>query len=68
MPNEPKPSRPTPEAGASDYQARPDEHLDKESGTRMPTPDPKDHTGDPDELNPAMRELRDRQNRRPTEG
>jgi hypothetical protein len=66
MPNEPKNS--SSEAGASDYQARSDEHLDKQSGARVPTPDPKDQTGDPDEDNPAMRELRDRQNRRPTEG
>lgn len=55
------------EPGTSDYKARPDEHVDKESGARVPTPDPKDQTGDPDEANPAMRELRDRQSRNITE-
>jgi hypothetical protein len=48
----------------SDYQASPDEHVDPESGARVPTPDPRDQTGDPDEANPAMRELRERQNKR----
>jgi hypothetical protein len=52
-------------ANGSDYQALPDEHVDQKSGARVPTPDPKDQTGDPDEANPAMRELRDRQNKRP---
>jgi hypothetical protein len=40
-----------------------DEHVD-ETGTRVPTPDPKDQTGDPDETNPAMRVLRERKSRR----
>jgi hypothetical protein len=48
------------EAGASDYKAAPDAHVD-ENGERVPTPDPKDQTGDPDADNPAMRELRKRQ-------
>ena len=47
-----------------DRKARSDEHIDKQTGARVPTPDPKDQTGDPDEANPAMRELRDRQSRR----
>ncbi len=51
------------EADASDYQAAPDKHVDEESGERVPTPDPKDQTGDPDADNPAMRELRKRQNK-----
>ena len=51
------------EAGASDFQAAPDEHVDEQSGARVPTPDPKDQTGDPDADNPAMRELRKRQNK-----
>jgi hypothetical protein len=69
MPNQKKPTRPDAEAAPSDYRAATtDEHVDHESGERVPTPDPKDQTGDPDEMNPAMRELRDRQNRRPTEG
>ena len=37
------------EPGASDYKAQPDEHVDKQSGARVPTPDPKDQTGDPEE-------------------
>jgi hypothetical protein len=49
------------EAGASKYGA-PDTHVDQKSGARVPTPDPKDQTGDPEEDNPAMRELRKRQN------
>lgn len=52
------------EADESDYKARPDEHVDEQSGKRVPTPDPKDQTGDPDADNPAMRELHKRQNRR----
>ena len=69
MPNEPKDSAPREEPSASDYQAKPDAHLDQQSGARVPTPDPKDQTGDPDEDdNPAMRELRERQSRRTTEG
>jgi hypothetical protein len=52
------------EAGASDHQAAADSHVDEQSGARVPTPDPKDQTGDPDEPNPAMRELRKRQNNR----
>ena len=51
------------EAGASDFRAAPDSHVDQESGTRVPTPDPKDQTGDPDADNPAMRELHKRQNK-----
>ena len=50
--------------GASDYKAVTDEHVDQKTGARVPTPDPKDQTGDPDEANPAMRELRERQNRK----
>ena len=50
------------EPGASDYQAATDAHVDEQSGARVPTPDPKDQTGDPEEDNPAMRELRKRQN------
>lgn len=68
MPKQPEDQGPAKEAGASDYKAAPDAHVDQASGERVPTPDPKDQTGDPDEMNPAMRELRDRQNRRPTEG
>jgi hypothetical protein len=68
MPNEPKETRSQSEAGASDYSARPDEHVDQQSGERVPTPDPKDQTGDPDETNPAMRALRERQSRRAAEG
>jgi hypothetical protein len=51
------------EADASDYQAASDAHVDEKSGARVPTPDPKDQTGDPEEDNPAMRELRKRQNK-----
>lgn len=51
------------EAGASDYKAAPDAHVDEKNGARVPTPDPKDQTGDPEEDNPAMRELRKRQNK-----
>jgi hypothetical protein len=56
------------EAGASEYQAAPDAHVDERTGARVPTPDPKDQTGDPeqdngDAGNPAMRELRKRQNK-----
>jgi hypothetical protein len=50
------------EADASDYQAS-DAHVDEQSGARVPTPDPKDQTGDPDADNAAMRELRKRQNK-----
>ena len=53
------------EAGASDYAAR-DTHVDEQAGERVPTPDPKDQTGDPDADNPAMRELRKRQGDRDT--
>ena len=49
-------------AGASDYSAAPDPHVDEQSGARVPTPDPKDQTGDPEDT-PAMRELRKRQNK-----
>jgi hypothetical protein len=51
------------EADASDFKAAPDDHVDGQSGARVPTPDPKDQTGDPDEQNPAMRELRSRQDK-----
>jgi hypothetical protein len=54
-------------AGASEKKAdasgRADEHVDPSTGARVPTPDPKDQTGDPDVDNPAMRELRERQKR-----
>jgi hypothetical protein len=65
------------EASASDHDASRDAHVDEQSGARVPTPDPKDQTGDPeedmerqraeaavraDDGNPAMRELRRRQN------
>jgi hypothetical protein len=57
--------RPTPGTAAS---AQPgasglDPHIDA-TGARVPTPDPKDQTGDPDEPNPAMRVLRERKRRR----
>ena len=51
------------EAGASDFHAARDNHTDERSGARVPTPDPKDQTGDPDEDNPAMREVRKGQNK-----
>ena len=55
------------EAGGSEYQAAPDAHVDEKTGARVPTPDPKDQTGDPEQdngdANPAMRELRKRQNK-----
>lgn len=51
------------EADRSDLQAAPDAHVDEQSGDRVPTPDPKDQTGDPEADNPAMRELRKRQNK-----
>jgi hypothetical protein len=47
--------------GASDFKAAPDEHVDGPSGNRVPAPDPKDQTGDPEADNPAMQELRKRQ-------
>jgi len=37
------------EADASDYQAASDAHMDEQSGVRVPTPDPKDQTGDPED-------------------
>ena len=49
------------EADASDFQAPRDAHVDGQSGARVPTPDPKDQTGDPEADNPAMQELRKRQ-------
>ena len=52
------------EADASDYQAASDAHVDEKSGARVPTPDPKDQTGDPEADNPAMQELRKRQSQR----
>jgi hypothetical protein len=64
MPEDPKDNHSPDEAASSDYKARPDDHLDQQSGERVPTPDPKDQTGDPAADNPAMRELRDRQSRR----
>lgn len=48
------------EAGASERTSPPDPHADRQSGARVPTPDPKDQTGDPEADNPAMRELRKR--------
>jgi hypothetical protein len=50
------------EAGPSEFAAA---HgvVDEESGQPVPKPDPKDQTGDPDADNPAMAELRKRQNR-----
>ncbi|HET9425245.1 MAG TPA: hypothetical protein VFO55_07740 [Gemmatimonadaceae bacterium] len=69
MTKNPKEERTPDEAGSSDYKASPDQHIDRATGTRVPTPDPKDQTGDPDEANPAMRELHERQARRDaTEG
>ena len=50
------------EADASERKAAPDTQVDPKSGARVPTPDPKDQTGDPEDDNPAMRELRKRQN------
>ena len=49
------------EAGASEYRAGGDAHVDEQSSERVPTPDPKDQTGDPEADNPAMQELRKRQ-------
>ena len=49
-------------ADGTDYQAS-DAHVDEQSGVRVPTPDPKDQTGDPEEDTAAMRELRKRQNK-----
>ena len=51
------------EAAASEYDAAGDAHVDQKSGARVPTPDPKDQTGDPEDDNPAMRELHKRQNK-----
>jgi hypothetical protein len=51
------------QADASEYGAASDAHGEEKSGARVPTPDPKDQTGDPEEDNPAMRELHKRQNR-----
>ena len=50
------------ESGA--HRAQPDEHIDSQSGQRVPMPDPKDQTGDPEVDNPAMRELHKRQGQR----
>ena len=52
------------EAGASGYKAARDLHVDEQSSERVPTPDPKDQTGDPEADNPAMQELRKRQSQR----
>jgi hypothetical protein len=49
-------------AGASERTSPPDPHVDGQSGARVPTPDPKDQTGDPEGDNAAMRELRKRRN------
>jgi hypothetical protein len=72
MPDDPnRPTEPrdgSREADPSDFRAQPDPHVDPSAGSgqaprgvRVPTPDPKDQTGDPaEEPNPAMRELRKR--------
>jgi hypothetical protein len=49
------------EAVASERSNAADPHVDEKSGARVPAPDPKDQTGDPDADNPAMQELRKRQ-------
>jgi hypothetical protein len=49
------------QADASDDKRSADPHVDGQSGARVPTPDPKDQTGDPEADNPAMQELRKRQ-------
>jgi hypothetical protein len=49
------------EANPSDQRTASDPHVDQKSGDRVPTPDPKDQTGDPEADNPAMQELRKRQ-------
>jgi hypothetical protein len=54
----------TNEAGASGFKATRDPHVDEQSSDRVPTPDPKDQTGDPEADNPAMQELRKRQSQR----
>jgi hypothetical protein len=64
MPDKPQDPREPAEAASSDYKARPNNQGDARTTERLPTPDPKDQTGDPDADNPAMRELRDRQSRR----
>ena len=48
------------EAGASEFEAA---HgvVNESTGQPMPKPDPKDQTGDPEADNPAMQELRKRQ-------
>jgi hypothetical protein len=38
--------------------------VDQQTGQPMPTPDPKDQTGDPEADNPALQELRKRHGRR----
>ena len=52
------------QAGAADYKAATATNPDEQTGERLPTPDPKDQTGDPDADNPAMRELHKRQTQR----
>ncbi len=54
-------------AGDSDFHAARDSHIDEQSSERVPTPDPKDQTGDPEADNPAMLELRKRRDREITE-
>ena len=54
------------EAGATDYNAR-DRQAEEKNSERVPAPDPKDQTGDPEADNPAMQELRKRQSRDITE-
>jgi hypothetical protein len=51
-------------ADTSDYKAASDARVGEQSSERMPTPDPKDQTGDPEADNPAMQELRKRQEQR----
>ena len=50
------------DSGASERSGAPDPHVDEQSGMRVPTPDPKEQTGDPEDDNPAMRELRRQRN------
>ena len=54
----------TNEAGPSGFKAARDAHVDEQTSERVPTPDPKDQTGDPEADNPAMQELRKRQSQR----
>jgi hypothetical protein len=52
------------EPGASGYRATRKARVDDQASERVPTPDPKDQTGDPESDNPAMQELRKRQAQR----